>query len=196
MHHLVTERLHLRPLAASDLEFLAAMHGDPEVARYIGPGRPRSRAESAEWLERALALYETQGLGHLAVVRAADGVLLGRCGLLPFAVARGEGPVRRAFVPGEPVPAGVRTDTELEVGYTFARAAWGQGYATEAARAVRDDAFARLDVSSLISVIHPNNTGSRRVAERNGMRQDGELEAFGWRCLRYSITKAWWAQVT
>ena len=58
---------------------------------------------------------------------------------------------------------------EIEIGYHVRRDLWGQGLATEAARACRDLGFARLPVDRLISLIRPENLPSRRVAEKNGM---------------------------
>ena len=63
----------------------------------------------------------------------------------------------------------------LEVGYHFRRDQWGQGYATEAARASMDMAFNHLHAPEVVSLIRPENTPSRRVAERNGMRAQAEV---------------------
>ena len=56
-----------------------------------------------------------------------------------------------------------------ELGWRLARDAWGRGLATEAATAARDHAFATLGLPELISIIHPDNTRSRRVATKLGM---------------------------
>jgi RimJ/RimL family protein N-acetyltransferase len=58
----------------------------------------------------------------------------------------------------------------VEIGWKLARHAWGQGYATEAARTALDWAWSALDAASLISVIHPENVSSLRVAQRLGLR--------------------------
>jgi ribosomal-protein-alanine N-acetyltransferase len=58
---------------------------------------------------------------------------------------------------------------EIEIGYHVRRDLWGQGYASEAARACRDYGFASFEVDRLVSLIRPENMASRRVAEKNGM---------------------------
>ena len=62
-----------------------------------------------------------------------------------------------------------------ELGWRLARSAWGRGLATEAASAARDDAFKRLALPELISIIHPENERSKRVAVKLGMRMRGEI---------------------
>ena len=62
-----------------------------------------------------------------------------------------------------------------ELGWRLARSAWGRGLATEAAAAARDDAFERLGLPELISIIHPENERSKRVAVKLGMRMRGEI---------------------
>jgi RimJ/RimL family protein N-acetyltransferase len=74
---------------------------------------------------------------------------------------------------------------ECELGYTFDPAVWGQGFASEAARCVRDYARDVLRLSYAISAIHPQNVRSQRVAERSGARLDGQMEVIGLACDRY-----------
>ena len=133
-----TERLLLRRMTTADLSFYARIHADPDVTRYIGYGRPRTADETRVWLDRMLETYELFQLGQLAVIRKSDGALLGRCGMAYLAIdddpADGGDPLGY-FVHGE-APAGASTHLEPELGYTFDRAAWGQGFAREAAGAV------------------------------------------------------------
>ncbi|PYO26460.1 MAG: hypothetical protein DMD85_00040 [Candidatus Rokuibacteriota bacterium] len=75
----------------------------------------------------------------------------------------------------EGAPAGVALTFECELGYTFDPAVWGRGYATEAARCVRDYARDVLGWSYAISAILPQNASSRRVAERSGARAEGRM---------------------
>ena len=67
---------------------------------------------------------------------------------------------------------------EIEIGYRLARAHWGQGYATEAVTAVRDYAFAALEMPRLIALIDPANTTSIRVAEKAGMRYEADVMTY------------------
>jgi RimJ/RimL family protein N-acetyltransferase len=66
-----------------------------------------------------------------------------------------------------------------ELGWRLARDSWGRGLATEAAVAVREDAFERLGLDELISIIHPDNATSRRVATKVGMRIEGAVHHSG-----------------
>lgn len=66
-------------------------------------------------------------------------------------------------------PQTVEGVTDIEVGWHTKREYWNQGLATEAAIACRNHAFADLGLQRLISIIHPDNTASRRVAEKMGM---------------------------
>jgi len=148
----------MRGWREEDLDAYAALVADPEVMLWLGGTQDRELA----W-RRGLALWvghwELRGYGLWAVERKSDGVLLGRVGLW-----NPEG------WPG------------VEVGWTLARHAWGQGYAYEAALAATDWAWANLPIDRLLSVIAPDNGRSRRVAERLGMavvgsHQIGEIDA-------------------
>jgi RimJ/RimL family protein N-acetyltransferase len=181
-------RLVLRRVAPDDLPFFTRLHALPEVAQHLYPGgRPRSPEETAVWLQYTLASYEQLALGYLAVVRKEDGALIGRCGLMDLVVesATPEHGVRRGWFGREQAPAGVALTFETELGYTFDRAVWGQGFATEAARCVRDYARDVLRLPYTISAILPQNARSRRVAERSGARAAGQMEVVGLAWDRY-----------
>ena len=168
---LETERLVLRRVAPGDPPFYVRIHGMPEVAQGLWPeGRPRTAEQTEAWLRYTLASYEALALGYLAVVRKADGALIGRCGLMDMAVeARApEGQVRRGWFGREEAPAGVELILECEL-----------GYANEAAQGVRDYARDGLGLAYVVSAILPGNARSRRVAERAGARADGQMEAAG-----------------
>ena len=158
---LVTERLELRRWRADDLDAYAAIVADPEVMRYMRSG-PAGRA--AAWREIALFIghRELRGWSQAAVVERAGGRLIGRGGLW-----EPEG------WPG------------LEVGWVLARDAWGNGYASELGRAVRDHAFAALGAARLISVIHRDNARSIRVAEAIGSTLERPFDLHGMPCLIY-----------
>jgi RimJ/RimL family protein N-acetyltransferase len=179
---LESDRLVLRRVVPDDLPFFTRLHALPQVAEHLYPqGRPRSPEETAGWLKYTLASYEQLALGYLAVVRKADGALIGRCGLMDMVVesAAPEHGMRRGWFGREQVPAGVGLTYETELGYTFDPAAWGQGFATEAARCVRDYARDVLRLSYTVSAILPQNARSRRVAERSGARAAGQMDVVG-----------------
>jgi RimJ/RimL family protein N-acetyltransferase len=76
---------------------------------------------------------------------------------------------------------------EVEIGYLFLRKLWGQGLATEAARACRDYAVNRLGHTRLISLIDPGNLASRRVAEKVGMSREKEIVKWNKRLCVYTL---------
>jgi RimJ/RimL family protein N-acetyltransferase len=176
-----TERLLLRPLERGDLEWYARFQVDPHVTRYLTPGgRTLDGDEAARLFERALRVYPTDGFGHLAVVRKDDRTPIGRCGLLVWEVD-----------PWRPSSHAEATRaTEVEIGWMLGRDYWGCGYATEAAVAVRADAFGRLGLSRLVSLIHPDNNASIRVAEKLGMARDRVVETRVGRVLVYATPAA------
>jgi [ribosomal protein S5]-alanine N-acetyltransferase len=172
-----SERLILRRIDHGDLEFLTHLHADPEVAQYHPHGRPRSSQESLAWLQSVLSTYEEFALGQLAVLRKPDGLLIGRCGLSYLAVeARVTAAVPRAWYQPADVPDAAEFVLERELGYTFQRSSWGQGYASEAARCVFDYACGTLKLPRVVSLIHPENLRSLRVAERFGVQREDDVE--------------------
>lgn len=166
MYTLETERLILRPFEKDDVAFLDYLHSDAEVTRYTS-GRTRSHAENIAYIITMLELY-TRDIGHLLVVRKSDNVPVGRCGLFTF-YGVNDGEQDWYYFNG---PKSVRKKGEIfeliELGYTFAREHWGQGYATEAATAVRDYAFEQLGYERLSSLVIKENTPSIRVAQKMG----------------------------
>jgi RimJ/RimL family protein N-acetyltransferase len=125
-----------------------------------------------EWLRNAMEQYDQRGFGPYAVLQQDNKAFLGYCGLFYF-----------PNVNGKP---------EVEIGYRFARFAWGKGYATEAAIAVRDFAFSDLKLTRLIAIIDPSNAASIRVAEKLGMSHEQELMSEGYTHpdLVYAIVRA------
>ncbi|HKU14546.1 MAG TPA: GNAT family N-acetyltransferase [Steroidobacteraceae bacterium] len=171
-------RLILRRIAPTDLLFFTRIHAVADVVRYTGHGRPRSAEETQAWLQSTLSSYRQFELGQLAVLRKADGVLLGRCGMSDFVVEANEsfGVNRRGWFDRNEAPDGVAVAQERELGYTFDSAFWGYGYATEAAQCVFAYARDTLGLKRVISVIHSDNVRSLRVAQRCGLRRDGRVE--------------------
>jgi len=141
-----TERLVLRQWVASDREGFAAMGADDEVMRYF-PAKP-TREQSDASVDRFEAGIASRGWGLWAVEH--DGQFIGFTGL---AVPTFDAP----FLPG------------VEIGWRFARRAWGNGFATEAARAALVVAFDRLGLDEVLSFTAVQNQPSRRVMARLGM---------------------------
>ena len=143
---LETARLVLREFVPEDADALALVLSDPETMRYYPT--PYDRTGVEQWIERNRQRYAQDGVGLWALVLKATGEMIGDCGII------------RQEIEGESL---------YEIGYHLRRDLWGQGLATEAATACRDWGFAHLGVNRLISLIRPENSPSRRVAERNGM---------------------------
>jgi RimJ/RimL family protein N-acetyltransferase len=148
-----TERLVLRPWRPADRTPFAAMNADPDVMRYIGDGRPMTRAESDRLLEAIKAHWAERGFGLWCAARGEE----------PDACVGFVGLAVPSFLPAV-LPA-------VEVGWRLARSVWGRGLATEGARAAVGHAFGPLRLSSVISIIDPLNERSVRVAEKLGMRR-------------------------
>jgi ribosomal-protein-alanine N-acetyltransferase len=182
-------RLVLRRITPADLHFFMRIHADADIVRYIGHGRPRSVEETQGWLQATLTSYEQLQLGQLAVLRKADGVLLGRCGLSDLVIEANAAPgtTPRGWFGRAEAPAGLAVIQERELGYTFDSAHWGHGYATEAAQCVFAYARDALGLKRVISVIHNDNVRSLRVAERSGLRREGEIQVLG----RTLVVHAW-----
>src|SRR5205809_6488690 len=147
MPRLETPRLLLRPLQASDVAVLIALWADPDVTSYMGG--PRETGTVRRILEDELRTGSADAFGFYPVVEKTSGRVIGDCGLT------------KKDVDGR---------DEVELVYVFAADAWGQGYATEAACALRDYARGPLKVRRLIALIDPENTASARVAEKVGMQ--------------------------
>ncbi len=146
-----TDRLILRRWRPADRAPYAAMLADPEVGDWLG-GVVKG-AEADAQIDRAESELGTSGWGYLALERKADGVFLGRAGLRPIYD-------HLPLAPG------------IEIAWTLARAAWGQGYATEAARTLLEDGFTRRGLDEILAFTAQTNRRSRAIMERLGMVRD------------------------
>jgi ribosomal-protein-alanine N-acetyltransferase len=151
---LTTERLLIRHFHILDIEPLYRVFGDADVMRY-GYG-VQTKEWVKDWLHSCFEqYYQTWGFGPYAVIERDSQSVIGYCGLFFF-----------PDVNGQP---------EIEIGYRLAKSAWGQGYATEAARSIRDFAFVTLGIKRLIAMIDPSNVVSIRVAEKIGMHYERDV---------------------
>ncbi|HUO17838.1 MAG TPA: GNAT family N-acetyltransferase [Verrucomicrobiae bacterium] len=180
-------RLIFRRIVQSDFELFARIHSDPVVARYLGNGRPRSIQETRALLESFCETYKSLELGPLAVLRKSDGVLIGRCGLSEMAleVNVGSGKLPRVWYQRSQVPLDNNVIFEQELGYSFDRHYWGQGYASEGAARVFEYASSTMPFRRIVSVIHPDNTPSIKVAKKCGARQENNVMLLGQEFFRF-----------
>lgn len=153
---LATPRLVLRDKRADDLDFVASLYADPEVMRWIADGTTYGRDEVEARFVRVLAIENEarheRWDAFKIVERKADGTRLGQAGLL------------RCEIDGRP---------DVEIGWWLAPFAWGHGYATEAAVALRDFAFGTIGLPQLSVVLHAENAKSVAVARRIGGEHAG-----------------------
>jgi RimJ/RimL family protein N-acetyltransferase len=163
---LETDRLLLRAPVTEDAEALAPMYGDPDVMRYVGDGRTLTRGDTERSVKRMIERWEADGFGLFTTVRKDDGAVIGRVGLLVWNTDTWE-PTTRA--------AAANVPSEVEVGYTLGKPYWGQGFATEAAGAVRDYALNELGAERLIALIIHGNTASENVARKLGLEYERDI---------------------
>ncbi len=150
---LKTDRLILRPLRSDDTDAFSAMNADPEVMRYFPACLDRDETEALTIrMERHL---ERHGFGWWALEVRDGATFIGFAGLLHPAF-------QAHFTPC------------VEIGWRLARAHWGKGYATEAARACLDFAFGELGLDEVVSMAVVDNLRSRAVMERLGMTRRPE----------------------
>src|SRR5215212_20076 len=148
-----TARRLLRPFDDADAEALFALHSSDVVLRYwdAPPWRERQRAE--RFIASCREVAENGSEARLAIERPADGAFIGWCGLV------GWNPGHRS----------------ASLGYCLGDAAWGHGYATEAAGAVLHWAFDALDLNRVQAETDTRNTPSARVLEKLGFVREGTL---------------------
>jgi len=144
---LTTERLLLRLYRPEEFDFYASMNGSAEVMRYIDTAQDRATAFRA--FCAMFGHWQVRGHGMWLLEERATHRLVGHAGL-----PRWEG------------------SAGMEVGYALHPSAWGHGYATEACAAVLRHAHHTMGARDVLSVIHPENLASIRVAERLGARYD------------------------
>jgi RimJ/RimL family protein N-acetyltransferase len=163
----------LRKPRLEDAEPASGYLRDPETMRWIGGYDPDFDAAAVvqRWLDR----WEADGFGAFMVERRSDGAWIGRTGVLVWDGRTWE----------TSTLASARAHARPELGWTFLREHWGRGYATEAALAAREWARREHGLERLISLIHPGNARSARVAEKLGAVPGetidlGEYPAVAW----------------
>jgi len=159
---IATNRLLLRAFKASDLDAYAAMRANPEVTRYLGTGSPSTPMDGWRMMAGFLGQWALHGYGVWVCEKIDGGDFIGSVGI---------------FHPLDwPEP---------EVIYSLDRPYWGQGLATEAARAARNWLFEHFPLPRAASFIRPENRASKRVVQKLGAVREGTYE---WRGATYE----WW----
>ena len=149
-----------------DIDGLLRIFSDPKVMKSFGVA-PLNRTQMEKWVWRNIIHQEKHGYGLFTVIHKDDHVLVGDCGLEHMEV---EG------------------QQEVELGYDFRSDYWGQGLASEAARAVRDFALFTLHIPRIISLIRPDNIASRKVSTKIGMKLEQDIMRGGEKYHIYSLS--------
>ena len=168
-----TERLILRELTPEDFDALYEIFSDAETMRHYPA--PFTAEKTRDWIARNRQRYGQYGFGLWAVVRRDTGECIGDCGLT------------LQEIDGETLP---------EIGYHIHKALWRRGYGKEAARAVRDWAFANTPYDTLYSYMKYTNAASYGTAIANGMKKIKEYpDPKNTLSYAYAITRAEWERL-
>ena len=166
MLELTTARLIFERYTPKDLPFIEKLVMDQAVMKYIGSGQAQNAEYAKQLLERMLEQYENFeifGLHKLQLKETGD--IIGHAGLVAQVIDD-------AF--------------EIELGYWIVPTYWQQGFATEAARALKEYAEKELELDRFISVIQINNEASLKIATTNGMKLEKTIEHDG-KCVHVYI---------
>ena len=166
-----TERLILRSFREEDVDAMAELFANPDFMRF-SLGVYTERKQTVAVIEKVMALDRAGAPSLFAVAPRGADTVIGYCGFH-----------HHPEVPGE-----------VEIGYRLHPDYWNRGLITEAARAVRNHAFADLKLPRVISLVHPENIPSRRVAEKNGMKVENEITFRGFPTLVYALNREQWLE--
>lgn len=148
---LQTKRLILRPFTEADAPAFHVLVSDPVVLRYTGESPITSVEEALDILRtRPLRDYAVHGFGRMACVLQETNELIGFCGLKRLE----------------------ELNNEIDIGYRFVRRYWGLGLASESAAALYAHGKTELQLTRIIGLVMPENTGSVRVLEKLGMQRE------------------------
>ncbi len=135
-----TKRLTLRKLQPEDAPLLVSLYGNAQVQQTLPQPEPVTVEREREIIQRQQGIWKKEGSGMFAVFETAGGDFVGCCGHLFW---------------------DIDGKHETEVAYALLPKHWRKGYATEAARALKEDAFERLGVKRVISLVMPGQRGLR-----------------------------------
>lgn len=147
-----TQRLILRPFERTDVDAMYRILSDP-ITMTFWP-TPLSLEASQAWVERQLQSYQEHGFGRLVMLVKQSGALIGDCGIV------------RSPIDGT---------LENDLGYIIFHEFWNQGYASEAAEAIKQHALDTLRLDRICANMPADHLASRRVAEKIGMSFEREF---------------------
>jgi RimJ/RimL family protein N-acetyltransferase len=163
---ILTPRLRLRGFEATDAEAMHHLMAEEGVLRYF----PSTKAPSLERVRSMIVWFQNhwqqRGYGDWVVETRESGEVMGRCGLLY-----------------------IQDTAETEIDFLLGKPFWGQGFATEAAKAALQFGLEEHNFAAVVGIVHPENLASQRVLEKLGMRQTMRTNYFGMDCFRYEIAR-------
>lgn len=160
----------MRPIQTSDLEALATLWADPDVTRFLpSRGAPIPREKVAKSLQSFVEHWQERGYGIWAIVEDESSSMVGYCGLRYLADL-----------------------DDVEILYGLAKAYWGRGITTQAAKAAIAYGFNVADLDKVIAMAFPENQASRRVMEKAGLRYEKQIRI--WRLDAVYYTKIRWKE--
>ncbi len=162
---LETERLFLRPMNETDVDAVFAMRSDENVMRFIRAPQTK-RAEAENWINLVSSCWEDEKIGFCSIIEKSSKRFIGWCGLWRL-----------------------KETGEIEVGYALFKEFWGRGFASEAAGAFLKYGFENLELEKIVAVASPENTNSRRVMEKLGMKYDYTGKFYERDLVHYTIVK-------
>jgi ribosomal-protein-alanine N-acetyltransferase len=164
-----TARLRLRPFTPADIAALAPIYGDPDVMRYMRTGNPAPRERVQFVIDYYIRYWQEHPFGLWAVERRDNCAVIGQCGLFHL-----------------------DNTPEVEVAYLLAKAAWGRGFATEAAAAGLRYGFETADLDRIVAVVRPQNIASQRVLAKIGLHYERDARYYELDVRYYGLNRADW----
>ncbi|PYJ33851.1 MAG: GNAT family N-acetyltransferase [Verrucomicrobia bacterium] len=170
MPTLETDRLILRSFRKRDVDAMAQLFANPDFMRF-SLGVFTQRKQTVAFIEKVMS-WDRAGIpSQFAVIPRGKDTIIGYCGFF--------------YHPEQGIQ-------DIEIGYRLHPDYWNRGLITEAARTVRDHGFRDRNLSRVISLIHPENLPSRRVAEKNGMKIEKKITFRGFPTLVFAMTREEW----
>jgi RimJ/RimL family protein N-acetyltransferase len=172
---LETPRMTFRPFCEDDVDLMAQLFANGDFMRFSSTGVYTKREQTEVFVQKVIGWDRAGVPSQFAVIIRSNGTLVGYCGFFHHP------------------EHGIE---DIEIGYRLHPDYWNRGLATEAARAVRDHGFRDWKLARVISLIHPENIPSRRVAEKNGMTVEKEIMFRGFPTLVFAISRERWLKTS
>ena len=175
--HIETDRIILRELEVTDVQAMFELDSNPDVQKYLGNKPIHSLAEAEAQIQFIRQQYADLGIGRWAIIDKPTNKFVGWGGLK------------------------FRTDVVnnhtnyYDVGYRLIQRFWGQGYATESAKASVKYAFEVLNVPAVYAMAHRDNMASRNALQKTGLKITTQLEYEGELCDWFELSKEDWLQL-